>query len=671
MVIKKQKINNNSEITANSKQIEILKNNFPQCFDKDGNFIAVKMEEIVTGNGLELSKESYSLNWLGKSYARLLSNENPQTMLYEDKEHNSQEKNKKSENILIKGDNLEVLKHLKNTYENQIKMIYIDPPYNTGKDNFVYNDDRKFTIDELSELAGISAEEAKRIIEFTTSNSNTHSAWLTFMYPRLYIAKELLKKEGVIFISIDDNEAFQLKLLCDEIFGEENFLGEIIWETATDNNKSQIAIEHEYIFAYAKNKNVQESWEINSDKTKIIQKKYEEIKNTTDDIDEIQKQLRKWINSLKKSNDIDLSGVSHYSYVDEFSVYYPGNSNNTKPGDYQYDIIHPITNKSCKKPSNGWRWPETTFLKAKEEQNVQWGKDENIIPKIKKRLETAKELLKSYYYEDNRIATSCLKSLFNNKKVFENPKSLNLILKLMKFSTESDSIILDFFAGSGTSAHAVFKLNYEEKSNRKFIMVQLDEVIDNKKNEIAYNYVKKVLKKDHPIIFDITKERILKAGQLIQKEIQNDKSDYDYDFGFKIFETRPLLENPLERMDKFDEKTPQLFDISTFKEDDFNSLLTTWKVYDGIKLTDELQEITFKEYTAYYGDKKLYFIHSGFTTDDLKELIQKLDVDKTFEPNKLILFGYTFESKYQREISEALASYTNKKSIDIDMIVRY
>jgi len=134
MSITEEKLNDNSKITANSKQLEILKKNFPNCFDKDGNFIAHKMEEIVTGNGLELSKESYSLNWLGKSYARLLANENPRTQLKEDKKHNQQEENKNSQNLLIKGDNLEVLKHLKNAYENQIKMIYIDPPYNTGGD---------------------------------------------------------------------------------------------------------------------------------------------------------------------------------------------------------------------------------------------------------------------------------------------------------------------------------------------------------------------------------------------------------------------------------------------------------------------------------------------------------------------------------------------------------
>jgi adenine-specific DNA-methyltransferase len=258
MDIIEENINDNSEITANSKQLEILKKNFPQCFDKGGDFIAAKMEEMVTGNGLELSKESYSLNWLGKSYARLLANENPLTMLKADIEHNSLEENKNSENLLIKGDNLEVLKHLKNAYENQIKMIYIDPPYNTGGDGFVYNDDRKFTIDELEELAGVTAEEAKRIIDFTDSDSNSHSAWLTFMYPRLYISRELLKDDGVIFISIDDNELSQLKLLCDDVFGEENFIAEIpvVMNLKGNQDAYGFAETHEYFLVYSRYKEV-------------------------------------------------------------------------------------------------------------------------------------------------------------------------------------------------------------------------------------------------------------------------------------------------------------------------------------------------------------------------------------------------------------------------------
>ncbi|SPX41302.1 type iii restriction-modification system methyltransferase [Haemophilus influenzae] len=172
----------------------------------------------------------------------------------EDIEHNQKTENQNSENVLIQGDNLEVLKHLKHAYKNQIKMIYIDPPYNTGSDGFVYQDDRKFTPQQLVEL-GMDLEEAERVLEFTAKKSNSHSAWLTFMYPRLYIARELLRDDGVIFISIDDNEQAQLKILCDEVFGEENFVAEFVWKSRQNKDNRNItgaSIDHEYIFCYSK-----------------------------------------------------------------------------------------------------------------------------------------------------------------------------------------------------------------------------------------------------------------------------------------------------------------------------------------------------------------------------------------------------------------------------------
>ncbi|EFA7798899.1 site-specific DNA-methyltransferase, partial [Escherichia coli] len=233
--LKKETLFSETE-TTNSKQLAILKANFPQCFDKNGAFIQEKLLEIVKSSDVELSKESYSLNWLGKSYARLLANLPPKTLLSEDKDHNQREENKNSQNLLIKGDNLEVLKHMVNAYSEKVKMIYIDPPYNTGKDGFAYNDDRKFTPEQLSELAGVAPDEAARILEFTAKGSSSHSAWLTFIYPRLYIARELMSEDGTIFISIDDNEFSQLKLVCDEIFGEQNHIGDIVWKNVTDNN---------------------------------------------------------------------------------------------------------------------------------------------------------------------------------------------------------------------------------------------------------------------------------------------------------------------------------------------------------------------------------------------------------------------------------------------------
>lgn len=345
-------------------------------------------------------------------------------------------------NYVFKGNNLLTISSLKSVFQGKIKLIYIDPPYNTGKDSFLYND------------------------------SFNHSTWLTFMKNRLEISKQLLSEDGVIFISIDIVEQAYLKVLCDEIFGRENFVGEIIWETATDNNATQISIEHEYVLCYAKNKEIQPTWKITSDKASHIIEKHKELsKEHGSDTEEIQKQLRAWINSNKKSNDLDLSGVSHYNYVDERGVFYPGNSANTKPGGYNFDIIHPLTKKPCKKPNNGYRWPEETFWEADKQGEVLWPSSEDGIPKIKKRIETASELLKGYFYEDNRKSTKALAKVMG-KKVFDNPKSINLLKKIIKFTTSENDFILDFFAGSGSTAQAVSEVNNELGSKRKYILVE-------------------------------------------------------------------------------------------------------------------------------------------------------------------------------------------------------
>ena len=356
--------------------------------------------------------------------------------------------------ILIEGDNLEALTTLAYTHAGRIDVIYIDPPYNTGNKDFVYND------------SFVDREDTYR-----------HSKWLSFMSRRLRIAKQLLSDKGVIFISIDDNEAANLRNLCDapELFSENNFLGEIVWETATDNNPTQISTVHEFILCYAKNRNNLDKWSVTSDKAAIIKAKYEEIVNSgITDLKEIRRKLKAWIKENKKSNEYDLSGVSHYDYVDEKGVFYPGNSANTKPGGYTFDIIHPATGKICNKPANGYRWPERTFWEAAKRGDVLWGEDEKSIPKIKKRIETATELLKSCYYEDGRAATATLTDILGEKK-FNNPKPLRLISKLINFSSSKTSTILDFFAGSGTTLHATMQLNAEDGGHRQCILVTNNE----------------------------------------------------------------------------------------------------------------------------------------------------------------------------------------------------
>ena len=621
--MKKEILNDNTDITANSKQIELLKQNFPQCFDKDGNFIVHKMEEIVGESGLELSKESYSLNWLGKSYARLLANENPRTLIKEDKEHNALEQNKESQNLLIKGDNLEVLKHLSNAYAESIKMIYIDPPYNTGSDGFVYNDDRKFKPEELGRLAGIEIDEAKRILEFTQSNANSHSAWLTFMYPRLYVARHLLKDDGVIFISIDDNEQAQLKLLCDEIFGEENFIKDLIINTAEGGGNAKFVVNgHETLLVY----------------TKDITK-FDNLKRPKD----------------IRGKKIEINDEWYWIQEDAVRIEFG------KYGNLHYEDILTYKDESFKnKIDKGLKNNE--FILVKKD----YGK--HIIGKLRKLSDDYSKFHSILNIDriDKHLTAEGIKeleALFQVEKghsPFDAPKPLSLLKKIVlsaTFKGNQDDIVLDFFAGSGTTAHAVMQLNTEDNGNRQFITVQIPEETDEKSEAHKAGY---------KTIFDITKARIEKAAAKIAKE----NPDYKGDLGFKIFETIPVWDGYLDDIEELKEDTA-LFDGSKLSNEELEELLTTWKVHDGMELSHELSEIDLAGYKGYLGEETLYFVHTGFTTEALKKLIEKLDSDKTFEPSRIVLFGYNFASKYQRELTEALSSYANKKSIELDLIVRY
>ncbi len=655
----------NDNVKIYNKEIAILKEHFPSCFKKNGDF-DIELFKGIFKDKIDFIHEGYELKFLGKSYAKLLTSLETTTVITPNIEHNSIPINENSENIYISGDNLDGLKHLLKSYSNCVKCIYVDPPYNTGKDEFVYNDRFSFTLKDLQQKLSIDEEQAQRILDLTNRGSASHSAWLLFMYPRLQLAKDLLKDDGVIFISIDDSQQANLKLICDEIFGEENYLGEIIWETATDNNASQISIEHEYIISYCRNINFQDKWKIKSDKAKIIQEKYEELLSKNLSVDEIQKKLKRWISSLKKSNQIDLSGVSHYSYVDEKGVYYPGNSNNTKPGDYNYDIIHPTTKVPCKKPSNGWRWPETTFWKANENNDVEWGKDETTIPKIKKRIETATELLKSYYYEDNRSTTKSLTELFGSK-VFDNPKSVNLISKFLKFTTSKDDLILDFFSGSATTAQASLELNSIDSGKRKVISVQLPETLNPKKasQKNAYNFLKSI---NRPTTLDyVGIERIIRASKKIKEE-----TNADIDYGFKHFILNEPNQNTLDKCETFD-KNSLIADSTILDDFGLDTVLTTWLNYDGYGLNPSVKEIDLNGYKAYYYEKHLYLINPDFTKDNVISLFELYEASGEFNPENVILFGYSFNEWSVTEMLEKNLKILNdsEKNLKINIDVRY
>jgi adenine-specific DNA-methyltransferase len=674
---KEQKIT--TDIKVPNKDLEALRINFPHCFDKDGNFQLEKFKNNLTEKEINFSTESYGLDWLGKSYARLLASDPATTLLKADETHNSKPENANSENLLIKGDNLEVLKHLANAYYDQVKMIYIDPPYNTGSDGFTYQDDRKFTVKELQQLIGVDKEKAKRILDFTQSKSNSHSAWLTFMYPRLYIAKQLLKDDGVIFISIDDSEVATLKMLLDnEIFGEENFRGVIIRATGTTTGQEALKIGSSYdsCLCYSKTSNFQ---------LKGIPLKGKDLNRFNND-DEDGKgkyallQLRKTGNADRKE---DREGMFFPIFAPDGSQVFP-----IGPTDYL----------------SRWRTGKDKFQKFLDEGLIVWKEngedieefddedDENEDEEItdfssvtNENVDISKFKSKwkpyvKYYLSDrtkqvsnlwtdidgNKKGSIELKQLFEKKKLFENPKPTDFLKRLITISCNSDDIILDFFAGSGTTADAVLNMNVDDSAKRKFILVQIPELIDLKKSKTTFNYVKNDLGIEVPSIFDVTKARVIRAAN----KIKNEKSDYVGDLGFKIFETTPIWDDYDFESDELNNQTT-LFDESKLTEDDIKALLTTWKTYDGIALTQDLEKIDLSGYTAYHENGKLYLMNKGFTTDNLKSLLEKIDSDKKFNPTSIITFGYHFDSKNLRELSENVKSYTNKKRIDIDFITRY
>lgn len=259
----------NETASPNDYEIARLRAALPAYFDKDGGFMLDRLQETLRSGDVSLTREGYELKFLGKSYAKYLASTKTETVVVPDVKHNAGEANSGSENLYIVGDNLDALKHLRGSYSGQVKCIYIDPPYNTGSDGFVYDDDFGFTAAQLVEKIGLGEDEAQRIIDLRGKSS--HSAWLTFMYPRLEIAKEPLAAEGVIFISIDDNEQANLRALCDEVLGEANWLGTIAWKNATDNNPSQVAVEHEYILVYCKSRlDVASVWKSNVSATKEL-----------------------------------------------------------------------------------------------------------------------------------------------------------------------------------------------------------------------------------------------------------------------------------------------------------------------------------------------------------------------------------------------------------------
>ena len=682
---KKQKITN--DIKVPNKDLEALRLNFPHCFDKDGNFQLEKFKANLTEKEINFSTESYGIDWLGKSYARLLASDPATTLLKADEIHNSKPENANSENLLIKGDNLEVLKHLANAYYEQVKMIYIDPPYNTGSDGFTYQDNRKFTVKELQQLIGVDAEKAKRILDFTQSKSNSHSAWLTFMYPRLYIAKQLLKDDGVIFVSIDESEVSQLHLLLDEVFGEENFVALAPRKTgagsAATRSESELRKLNDYVFIYQKNNLIFNQKNMGE----------KEFPFSDDNGDYLLAQFQ------ASGSDATRSARKNMYYP--IYVLEDGTLTTKKLDNFKEEILP----NQVKGEDGRWLWTPDKFEKDKSFIHYDGIKLQRKVYFDPEKDNTIYQAEKAWLDQfTNASGTKRFNELFEpHKGIFSNPKPVELIkhlLNLISINEDENIIILDFFGGSGTTGDAVMQINSEDFKNLKFIVVQIPEPIDEKKNKVSYDFVKNELKTE-PVIFEITKERLKRVAKSIrianeekisakekekialngkldleEKEIKIKQLNFEIntlknqDLGFKIFETTPIWEDYDFEAEQFD-SSQTLFDAGKLTEQDIKALLVTWKTNDNISLSQELETIDLGGYTAFYGSGKLYLLHKNFTTENLKAVLEKIDTNKTFNPTSIIAFGYHFESKNLRELSENVKQYANKKKIDIDFITRY
>ena len=396
------------------------------------------------------------------------------------------------DNLIIHGDNLAALKALLPTYHNKVKCIYIDPPYNTGNEGWAYNDNvnSPMMLDWLGKT--VDRDDLTR-----------HDKWCCMMLPRLKLLRELLRDDGVIFASIDDNEVHNLRSLMDEVFGDENFVGMIAWRNVTDNNPTNISIEHEYIACYAASKERLDSvWQssLTPVKKRLIEIGKEFVRNYSDD-----RARKAAYTQWYRQHKVELGPLDRYKYIDDNGIY-TGSQSVHNPGreGYRYDIMHPVSAKPCKQPLMGYRFPWDTMQRLLREEKILFGQDEDKIIEIKLYVDDYKAKLPSVIELDTRLGSYEIKDIFApSKRAFEFPKPSQLIREIISFAADKDSIVLDSFAGSGTTAHAVLALNQEDGGNRRFVLIECEDYADS----ITAERVRRVIKG-----VPSAKDATLKAG---------------------------------------------------------------------------------------------------------------------------------------------------------------
>ena len=512
--------------------LEALYQIAPSCFteEKDEKTGEIKrvvnfetLRQLLGGDAVDEDEEMYQFTWPGKRAARYEAAE-PIDDTLRPVPADSVDWDT-TENLYIEGDNLRVLKLLQRGYMGKVKMIYIDPPYNTGND-FVYHDDFAHSAEEEDLAAGNIDEEGNRYRRNLDSNGRFHSDWCSMMYSRLLVAHSLLKEDGVIFISIDDNEVHNLRKICDEVFGAGNFVAELIWAAGRKNDSKLVSVSHEYILCYVKSldtlKEAQTTWRERKDGLDDIYKTYAQIEKAhPNDYVEQTKALKSWYKSLADGH--PAKAHKHYSRVDDHGIYFPSDISWPGGGGPKYDLVNPETGIKASIPSRGWITSEQTMLQWVSEGLVDFGEPGSVPTKKAYLKDRESSVPYSVFYKDGRAATKRLMEMFG-RKVFDNPKDEDIIYRIVNIGTSPDSLILDFFSGSATTAHAVMQLNAEDGGKRKYICVQLPEETPERSEARKAGYA---------TIPEIAKERIRRAGRKIKEESQ--LTTQDLDTGFRVF----------------------------------------------------------------------------------------------------------------------------------------
>lgn len=606
---------NDISMNMQEDRIKKLKEIFPEI-ESDGKIDWEKLKQILGGEITE-EDERYRFTWSGKSKA-IEEVSIPTTKTLRPSKSDDDSKNwDTTENLYIEGDNLEVLKVLQHSYNGKIKMIYIDPPYNTGND-FIYNDDFVLSMEEAEIKEGLKDEQGiTKTVDRLTKNSKDsakyHTRWLNMMYPRLSLARDLLTDDGVIFISIDDNEVHNLRKVCDEIFGEENFVSHLIWKcrNSLQHNEPLVSIQTEKIVLYTKNKS---KWNYDTGcYFNRIRKPFDATEYSNPDNDP----RGPWLSSGKTRND----GRASYTVISPVGVEF------TKP----------------------WIPSPSEFKKWEQEGLIWWGKDGNAIPRKKAFLKDFKgnaitDILFDEYTDEikgkNKLkrtkqweigttetGTKGLKEIFEGKTIFDYPKPWTLIKYLITISTNKNDIVLDFFSGSGTTSHAVMQLNAEDGGNRQCIMVQIPVqlAINKKEDKPAIEFLDNIKKTLN--ICEIGKERIRRAGEKILEENKDKEGIENLDIGFKVFK---LDDSNFNEWNTSYESLKAAIENSakgkytTYKDDRTHlDLVYEIMLKEGHMLTEKVEEIEVNNEIIYkIGNGVMYIFLGKLNTEITNKIIE-------------------------------------------------